>query len=63
MKNKSCPNCGAFFQTDAIRCGTCNYVAETTKDEWKPANMGKQGGQRKANRSGKKGSFYERQNG
>lgn len=54
MKNKNCPNCGAFFETEQIRCGSCNFVAQTAKDEWKPANMGKQQGKPKANRTGKK---------
>jgi len=55
MKNKNCPKCGGtFFETEPIRCGSCNYLPETTKDEWKPANMGKQQGKPQANRTGKK---------
>lgn len=62
MKNEdqiTCPNCGAAFEPDAIKCGTCTYVAENRKGAWKSANMGKQRDKRIANRTGKKGSFYE----
>ena len=65
MKKQNCPNCGATFDPDALKCGTCTYVAENRHDTWKPANMGKQRDKRIANRTGKKGrqgSFYERQN-
>jgi len=54
MKNENCPKCGASFRSKPIRCGNCNYVPETTKDEWKAANMGKQLGKPETNRDGKR---------
>jgi len=54
MKNKKCPNCGASFRSNPIRCDSCNFVVESTKEEWKPANMGKQQSKKIANRTGKK---------
>jgi len=44
----NCPSCGKLHDEEIfIKCKTCGYTADSTKERWKAPNMGKQRNQPK----------------